>query len=266
LGEAFCLLHNKKMSEDERLAATSQGAMTGLFDDFFDKQYLSDDSIEDILAEKYTNTKNSNEKLFDIFYKKALEHVPGKKKMLAALMEVYKAQLESKKQTQSSITKKEIQDITFYKGGSSLLFYRTAFLPAASVEEEKMIYDLGSLMQLSNDIFDVYKDRDNGIKTLVTETDHIKPIRHLLQQQLSAYYKSTHDFGFPKKELAQFLSVLSLGIFSRAFVCLDQLEKNEAMTGNTFSVQLYSRKQLICDMDNFRNKLRSAAYHIKLLR
>ena len=129
-----------------------------------------------------------------------------------------------------------------------------------------MIYDLGSLMQFSNDIFDVYKDRDNGIKTLVTETDHIKPIRDLLKQQLSVYYKSTHDFGFPKKQLAQFLSILSLGIFSRAFVCLDQLEKNEVLTGNTFSVQHYSRKQLICDMEVLRNKLRSARYHNTLIK
>ena len=52
LGEAFCVLHNKKMSADERIASTSQGAMTGLFDDFFDKQYLSDDMIEGILHNK----------------------------------------------------------------------------------------------------------------------------------------------------------------------------------------------------------------------
>ena len=184
--------------------------------------------------------------------------------MLQALLEVYKAQLESKKQTQAFITKKEIQDITFYKGGSSLLFYRTAFLPKPSADEEKLVYNLGSLMQLSNDIFDVYKDRENGIKTLITEAAHIQPARELLKQQLSTYYRSAYDMGFPKKNVTAFLSILSLGIFSRAFVCLDQLEKNEVLTGNKFSVQLYSRKQLICDMDGLRNKLRSARYHIRL--
>ena len=105
------------------------------------------------------------------FIRIALQHVPDKKKMQEALIEVYQAQLESKKQTQDLISEKEIQSITFYKGGTSLLFYRTAFLPVPSVEEEKLIYNLGSLMQLANDIFDVYKDRENKIKTLVTEAN-----------------------------------------------------------------------------------------------
>lgn len=266
LGEAFCLLRNKKMSASERIASTAQGAMTGLFDDFFDKQYLSDDAVEDILHNKIIAGKRSNEKLFDHFYKDALQHVPDKKKMQQALMEVYKAQLESKKQTSDSISEKEIQSITFYKGGASLLFYRAAFLPVATTEEEKLIYNLGSLMQLANDIFDVYKDRENGIKTLVTETTHIAPVREVLQELLSTYYLVAYDIGFPKQNVRQFLSMLSLGIFSRAFVCLDQLEKNEATTNNVFSVQQYSRKQLICDMDQAKNMLKSATKHVKIMK
>jgi hypothetical protein len=182
LGEAFCILHNKKMSEVERMAATSQGAMTGLFDDFFDKQYLSDDMIENILNDNIASPKKSNEKLFSIFYKNALQSVPDKKKMQSALKEVYSAQLESKKQVESFIDRNEIEKITFDKGGTSLLFYRSSFLPAASAEEEKLIYDLGSIMQLANDIFDVYKDREAAVRTLVTETDSIQLIRLLLQQ------------------------------------------------------------------------------------
>ncbi|MEO8769835.1 MAG: hypothetical protein ABI402_07115 [Ferruginibacter sp.] len=265
LGEAFCALHNKKMSTNERMASTSQAAMTGLFDDFFDKQYLSDDMIEDMLNNKTIPGKRSNENLFDRFYKNAVQHVPDKKKMQEALMEVYHAQLESKKQTQDSISEKEIQSITFYKGGTSLLFYRTAFLPVASTEEEKLIYNLGSLMQLANDIFDVYKDRENKIKTLITEATHIASVRELLQELLSTYYLVAYDIGFPKKNVRQFLSILSLGIFSRAFVCLDQLEKNEATTGNVFSVHQYSRTQLICDMDLPKNMYKSAMKHMKLI-
>lgn len=265
LGEAFCALHNKKMSAEERMASTSQGAMTGLFDDFFDKQYLTDDIIEDLLSNKIIEEKRSNEKLFDLFYKHALQYVPNKKKMQEALMEVYKAQLESKKQTQDSLSQNEIQSITFYKGGTSLLFYRAAFLPPASAAEEQLIYKLGSLMQLANDIFDVYKDRENKIKTLITEATHIAPVRVLLKELLSTCYLAAYDMGFPRKNVQQFLSILSLGIFSRAFVCLDQLEKNEVTSNNVFSVHQYSRKQLICDMDRLKNMYQSAREHVRLM-
>ncbi|MEO7522481.1 MAG: class 1 isoprenoid biosynthesis enzyme [Ferruginibacter sp.] len=263
LGEAICILHNKKMSDAERIASTSQGAMTGLFDDFFDKQYLPDHYIENMLQTN-AKSKRSNEILFLHFYKQALQYVPSKEKMLEKLMDVYQAQLESKKQAQP-LSEDEIQQISLYKGGASLLFYRTAFSPAPSKKEEKLLYNFGGLMQVANDIFDVYKDRENGIKTLVTETKHIATLRHLFLKELTANNKEAYEMGFPKKSVAQFLSILSLGIFSRAFVCLDRLEKNEASTKHVFAVHEYSRKQLICDMDTRKNQMKSAIHHVKLL-
>ena len=261
LGEAWCALHNKKMSFVERWTATAQGVMTGLFDDFFDRAYLSDDAIAKMLNENNKGTKKSNEKLFQFFYAKALEGAPDKKKMQQALMEVYNAQLESKKQEQETLTEEEIKTITFLKGGTSLLFYRSAFLPLASNDEEKLLFHLGSVMQLSNDIFDVYKDRQQNIKTLVTTAMHIRPIRRLLEFELAACNKAAYNTAFPRKNITSFLSILSIGIFSRAFVCLDHLQSNESTTNNEFAVQQYSREQLICDMDKKRNMLRSAAYH-----
>lgn len=264
LGEAFCALHQKQMTEKERIASTSQGAMTGLFDDFFDKQYLSADNIEQLLNEN-NDRLASNEKLFNEFYKNALQHVPERKAMIDALMEVYHAQVASKKQNTSTISQKEIEEITWYKGGVSVIFYRTAFLPSPSAKEQQLLYKLGSLMQLCNDIFDVYKDREHHIKTLITEATHINKIRSLLQQELIAQQQFANEAGFDKSGLKKFFSILNLGIFSRAFVCLDQLEQLERTTNDSFNVHAYSRKQLICDMEKKSNQLRSAWYYIKLM-
>ena len=100
---------------------------------------------------------------------------------------------------------------------------------------------------------------------MLQKPTNIVAVRELLQELLSTYSLIAYDIGFPKKNVRKFLSMLSLGIFSRAFVCLDQLEKNETTTNNIFSVHQYSRKQLICDMDTVSNKLNSASYHIKIL-
>ena len=262
LGEAFCALRGSNMTFPERLASTSQGAMTGLFDDFFDKDYLSDDAVEKLIdPENGSTAKRSNQQLFDLFYKNTLQHAPDKKRVQETLKEVYKAQVESKKQ-KSAITKKELTGLTFFKGGSSVIFYRSAFSPAAAAEELKLLYNLGGLMQLSNDIFDVYKDREAGIKTLLTETKSIKDIRDFFKTSLDEYYQHAFTIGFPKKNVRTFLNIISIGIFSRCFVCLQQLEENEKLTGNEFSVHSYSRKQLICDMDKGMNMLRSAWSHL----
>jgi hypothetical protein len=45
LGAAFCELRGTEMSVEERWASTCQGAMTGLFDDFFDKDYMADEFV-----------------------------------------------------------------------------------------------------------------------------------------------------------------------------------------------------------------------------
>lgn len=258
LGEAFCRLKGKEMSEQERWTSTCQGAMTGLFDDFFDKDYLADTAIASMISDENLPYKRSNEKLFRFFFINALKHIEEQKIMQDALAEVYNAQVRSKKQKNGSLNTDELLNICYYKGGSSLIFYSTVFFPNATAKELKAFYDLGALMQLANDIFDVFKDRETGIQTIVTDANHIADVRKILQEHLLVAYENCFELHYSKRQVQQFLDVLTLGIFSRSFVCLHQLEKNERLTGNKFVVEKYSRKQLICDMDKKTNMIRSA--------
>jgi len=45
LGEYFCLLRGKMMSDSERYPLTYLGALTGFFDDFFDEKNTPNDHI-----------------------------------------------------------------------------------------------------------------------------------------------------------------------------------------------------------------------------
>ena len=78
--------------------------------------------------------------------------------MQQQIYKVFQAQLLSKQQDVPGLSTEMIKDITIRKGAESLLYYRTAFNHPPRNGEEKMLYCLGGLMQLSNDIFDVYKD------------------------------------------------------------------------------------------------------------
>ena len=264
LGEAFCILQGRSMTEKERWASTCQGAMTGLFDDFFDKDYMDEESLKKkISVENKHTAQKSNEKLFDIFYNKALTAAPDKNYMQEALFAVYEAQVKSKQQTNIGLTAEAIKSITLEKGGVSLLFYRTAFLPHPAADEILLLYHLGGTMQLANDIFDVYKDREKNIRTLMTETRNVQSIRSMLIFRWQKASNEAYKLKYSPACVQQFLEILFLGIFSRCLVCLDQLEKNEKITSQQFNVQLYSRSQLVCDMDTKKNMLRSATYSIK---
>ncbi len=264
LGEAFCALRGKKMTGKERMASTCQGAMTGLCDDFFDKQRLSDEALIDLMVKPELFTgNNTNEKLFLNFYKTALANAPKAQAMQEQLYKVYHAQVLSKRQASPGLSYEEIKDISLRKGAESLLYYRTAFENPYKKGEEKMLYCLGGLMQLSNDIFDVYKDQQQGIQTLVTTAKKIKDLRFLYSSLLEIAFEAAYQTKYPRRKIKRFLNIISLGIFSRCYVCMDQLEKLEARSANIFEPGKYQRKDLVCDMDTAANKWRSLKYHIR---
>jgi len=264
LGEAFCALRGKKMSAIERLASTCQGATTGLFDDFFDKQNFTGDGLKQFIEDPtQAKANNASQQLFLQLYTTGLQNMPDQKLTLSYVYRVYQAQVESKKQAVPGLSFEEIKAITLLKGGVSLLLYRTAFAHPMDKAEEDMLQQLGGLMQLCNDIFDVYDDCQDGIFTLITTAKKIGEIRELFLQLMKEGCAAAYRSNYPPANIKRFLDIISIGIFSRSLVCLDQLEANEKRSENIFTPRSYQRKDLICDMDTGRNKWRSLMYHIK---
>ncbi len=266
LGDSICVLRGYSMSEKERSALTYQGAMTGLFDDFFDKFEMPEDKLK-VFMERPNEIKGntSAEKLFMIFYKKALEKSQDSSLVSHYLNEVYKAQVESKKQSGHYLTTEEILDITLKKGGVSVLFYRASmshpFLPG----EEKALLEMGGLMQFGNDIFDVYKDQKNEIDTLVTTTKKIRETRIQFSNQMEKSFEMAVNLNYKLNDKKKYLNLILMSLCSRCFVCFDQLAKNELLTDSLFSPSQYTREQLVCDMDKLQNKWRTIKYFIKYL-
>ena len=264
LGEAFCALRGEPMTDKERMASTCQGAMTGLGDDFFDRQRLSEQGVKDFIERpEMFNGNSASEKLFLNFYKTALSNAPQPSLMQQQIYKVFYAQLLSKQQDAPGLSYEVMKDITILKGAESLLYYRTAFEHPLKNGEQKMLYCLGGLMQLSNDIFDVYKDWQSGVSTLVTTATKIKALRFYYTALLQVGTRAAFRSGYKKKNVRKFLGIINLGIFSRCYVCLDQLEGLEKKSGGIFDLKTYSRKNLICDMDTAGNKWKSLGYLFK---
>ena len=264
LGEAICVLRGSEMSLKERFALTNQGAMTGLFDDFFDKHNMTDEKLK-IFMEKpeALSGESSAEKLFLEFYKNAIASAESPELMINYLRKVYQAQIDSKKQASSGLTEKEILDITLNKGGVSVLFYRSVMSYPLAQKEEEALYKIGGLMQFGNDIFDVYKDNLHKIHTPMTTAKKVNDIRNQFRFVMNDSFNSFYQTGYSQKNIKSFLRLIYMSLCSRCFVCLDQLERNEISTNGLFSPNLYTRKDLICDMDTVSNKWKTISYFIK---
>lgn len=261
LGESFCILRGKKMSEKERLSLTYLGGLTGLFDDFFDEKDMDEDHILWLTQNpEYTPAKSSHEKLFLKFYFRALKNSADHALLKKYFLNVFNAQVLSKKQILPKIDYDEIKTITLQKGGISLLFYRCALSQAMNEEEEKLLYKLGGLMQLENDIFDIYKDHKAGIKTLVTTETKIENLKKIYKYLIDEIHELVFNSNYPIKNKKKFLRIISM-IICRGNVCLDMLQKKEELTNNVFAIDKYERKDLICDMEKPVNILKTINYY-----
>lgn len=265
LGEALCILRGKVMTHQERLALTYQGAMTGLFDDFFDKEKMTDDTVKAFMeTPELIKGNNKRQKLFLEFYKKALQYSHNPELMLHYLRKVHDAQIESKKQAdREMLSKDEIKRITIDKGGMSVLFYRSVLFNQISKEEEDTLYQMGGLMQFGNDIFDIYKDCLSHIDTLMTTAKKVNDIRIQFREMMESSFASVYQTQYAHKNIRKFHRLFSMSLCARCFVCLDQLEKKEKQSGNIFTPYQYNRQELVCDMDKGKNKWRSITYFIK---
>ena len=204
LGEAFCILRGKGMTERERCAMTYLGALTGLFDDFFDEKNTSNNHIKQLLDNPHESlAASAHEKLFIRFYIKALEN-SIETKLKASFYQVYNAQVLSKKQNLTGLTNEEIESITIQKGGVSLLFYRSVLEEEASTEEKMLLYNLGSLLQLENDMFDVYKDFKSKIETLATTATKISNLRKVYSVFMDKTFASLEATSFALENKKKF--------------------------------------------------------------
>ncbi len=263
LGESFCVLRGREMSGAERMALSYLGGLTGLFDDFFDEKDMSNDHILQLVQNiEDPITNSSHEELFLKFYRTALENTSDKQLLIDYFVEVFDAQIFSKKQIDPGIEYEDIKTITYQKGGISLLFYRCALEGKMNSVEKNLLYKLGSLMQLENDIFDIYKDSEGGIKTLVTTEYQIDRLCQQYKGLVAEVFEDVLRTDYPIARKMKFNSIVSL-ILSRGFVCLEMLNDLQKKTNGVFSIEKYSRKDLICDMEKPVNVLKTINYFAK---
>tara|TARA_Y100000739_G_C20590854_1_gene457806 strand:+ start:251 stop:1240 length:990 start_codon:yes stop_codon:yes gene_type:complete len=260
-GEGIAHLLNVRVGKKERKTLTLMAAITGLFDDFFDRSYDSPIRIKGLMSlSNEIPPKNAHEKLFCDLVREILLISPDKKRLNEFANRVFDAQVLSLKQKELSTDWEELFNITYKKGGESLLFYRCSFATEISEQEIECLLKIGGLIQVCNDVFDINKDIKEGIRTVATETKDIK----ILKQKVQKLYKETFEYckiAIPNKNMNAFLQQIKI-IVSQSFVALDFYEKTQKKNGENFTPQKYPREYLICDMGKRKHLFQAGYYWI----
>ena len=262
LGEAFGVLRGKPMSREERFCLSYLGGISGLLDDLFDDPEKEETHLKDfVLHPQLLSPSNKYEELLLHCYTTGLQYSLNPQKIKSQAFSVFQAQQESVFQHRTLLSADDLKRLTWEKGGTSFIFYRLCLHHKLSASERNFLYDLGGVMQLGNDIFDVWEDFQAGIRTPATEVRDIGHLRKLFQYEMDKSFKALAETEYVLKNKKKFERIIRLAL-ARVFVCLDQFESLQKSTDNIFDPSVYSRKQLICDMENPKNKLRAINHYL----
>ena len=250
----FCTLRGQKPTQAEQRKALLIGAITPLLDDAVDDLHLTSTKLLQAL-------NDANQVQFALPAKMYRELISDQNHAFTeAFKTALQAQDASLKQLQEpELTDQELIAITAAKGGSWTFLYRTVLGHPILKGEKEAIYELGYLMQLTNDAFDVYKDLQNGQQTLFTNAVEIEPLKAIYLDQLDKIKATFQTLNYNRKNTQYALLAMS-AIGARGLVCIDQLLACQHFTNGAFRLHEYSRKQLICDMEKPANIWKTMQY------
>jgi len=253
----FCSLRGYAATVKEKHDTFYLAAIMPLLDDLTDSLKIpSIDIIKDL--------KNNNDSLHPsmpairYLYNKLLNNCSDS--FVKLFHEALKVQDKSILQLENhTLDTAILKQITYEKGGISTFLFRLVLENSLVKNEEKAIYELGYLIQLINDMFDVYKDHKNKQQTLFTNASTLS---HPIREFTSSFNKTTSSFlslDYHYKDIKKCLTQIST-ITSRGQVCIEQLLECEISTQGKFLIDTYQRKQLICDMDTCSSIYKTLKY------
>ena len=145
--------------------------------------------------------------------------------------------------------------ITTRKGGFCLLMCRhyldTPYLP----EADASWYALGGVIQLTNDLYDIYKDLQEEIITLAIRAKQHEAIYVLYHKHAQALNETIRKLPVTQSRKMD-LSIILNVIAAFGYVALDNLKRLQADNTCLPAFETLARKELIIDMEKNANRFK----------
>jgi hypothetical protein len=251
-----CLEHltGKKLSPQQIEAASLFCGITPLMDDLMDEDNYSDAEIRRLVQKEFPRNTVAERVCVGLF--DDLSERSGDIRSQPVFKEALDFQLKSRLQAGADrLSKNDLEEITLKKGGYSFLLALQVIAPDLLDDKriEAAVFHLGASVQLTNDIYDIYKDRESGLQTLLTTTENMTAFCAYFEKYITETQTLIQDLPYTTRRknilLYQYNALVS---FAR--VALEQLVSNQKASSNVFKLQEYTRAQLVCDMHRWENQ------------
>ena len=189
LSAVFCILRGRTRTHREKHLFTNLAALAYFFDDLVDAFRGRDDTGMLWLdnPEEYGHTADPRGLALHFLHNIYRELPPGDLTQFKDFMHrVFNIETRGRQNGDLGLGIGDLEKITAEKGGYSVLLFRRVLANILSAEEQEALFQFGYLVQLCDDIFDLWHDRQAGTATLATffaEKNDVAGLREVFEKQ-----------------------------------------------------------------------------------
>ncbi len=264
INDSFAQLYGRVTHREEQRRNKLYFVLSGLYDDMLDQKEASIADVDQMFQDPASfKARNFNEQVLIHVHLTLLDAMRDKEDYQALLNKMHAVQLESMQQFNPQLDNGDLISIACRKGGFSLLMCRHYLDLPVTTHTDAVWYHLGAVIQLSNDVFDLYKDLQEGIYTYANRATSYQAIKEVYDQEVTALRRSIVEIPVPHFKKLRFSILLSL-IPALGYVALDNLQRLQGGAPQLPEMRNVPRKALIVDMEKPKNLLRLMIHGYKL--
>lgn len=263
VANAFSGLFKRKNNKKEIERNIQYFLMTVLYDELIDENKLDESRLNEMFYHpEKAEPSNFKERVLIAMHIALLNQVPNKENYWDTIEKVHLAQKDSVKQFSAELSYEAIIDITKRKGGYSLLMCRHYLEDKENEKIDECWYHLGGLIQMTNDLYDTYKDTQAGIYTFANKSTSLNTIELTYEAQKKLLQDSIIHLPLSKKTKERFNRSISL-IPAFGEIAIEQLKGIATNSSTLPNFNEIPRKSLIIDMELSSNKYKLLKYAYK---
>jgi len=256
INDSFSSLYGRNNNVNEKERNLLYFIMVSVYDDFFDDKTLTLEQIDSIFYHPEAFTPQTFfEKVFIYTHTRLLNDVADKAQYFKDFEGLHIAQKDSLEQFNPAVSDEVLLSITTRKGGYCLLMCRHYLDTPFLIEADATWYALGGVIQLTNDLYDIYKDMQEGIITLAIRAKQHEAIYALYHKQAEALNESIRKLLVTNSHKSD-LSIILNVIAAFGYVALDNLARLQGNNASLPAFETLARKELIIDMEKNTNRFK----------
>lgn len=247
--QAFSNFRGREVSDGERERMLLYFICSTTFDDFTDRAELSEKELYNIA---YTPESFMAQRIEERIFLHAHLLLNGFVKQKAAYVDatrgLFQAQIDSAMQADSAITDADLHRVTIGKGSYAVLLCSFYLDEEVSPVERQCWFQLGGIIQLTNDLFDIWKDLQAGFQTLPVRMRDAYAFHEFFMGMVNSLEAEINDLTTSAERKQQFMldmmAICSFGEF--AIHRLQVVQQDQAQLPDFREL---SRKTFIVDME-----------------